>query len=225
MLDAMFGGELSLSLVLGYFVLRFALTMTSYGSGAAGGIFAPLLVLGAQLGLVIGDLSRRVVPTLHVAPVTFAVVGMAAYFAAIVRAPLTGIVLIAEMTGGYELMLALLVACLSAYATADLLGDLPIYERLLARELQRGEACPELQGPLLLDLVIQPGTDLDGREVRDLALPDGCVLVTVRRGRGEHVPTADMALAAGDCMVLLVAPSAAGVVDALRERAERPAAR
>ena len=123
-----------------YFLLRFALTMASYGCGAPGGIFAPLLVLGAEIGLGVGKLGHWLFPLAMAHPETFAIVGMAAYFSAIVRAPLTGIVLIVEMTGNYLLVLPLLVGCLTAYAVADLLGDLPVYEALLERDLLRGNA-------------------------------------------------------------------------------------
>jgi chloride channel protein, CIC family len=221
MLEAMLAGRLGLGLLLGLFALRFVLTTVSYGSGAPGGIFAPLLVLGAQLGLVVGDLAHRVAPSVQVEPVTFAVVGMAAYFAAIVRAPLTGIVLIVEMTGGYELMLPLLIACLAAYATADLLGDLPIYERLLERELTRGGGRAELEGPLLLDLSIEHGAAFEGKAIGEIALPSGCLLVTVRRGREEHVPTPEMRLAAGDRVSLLIGPAAAEGIGALRAGTQR----
>jgi CIC family chloride channel protein len=117
-------------------------------------------------------------------------------------------------------MLPLLVACLAAYATADTLGDLPIYERLLDRDLSRGTGRAELPSPLLLDLSIQPGAALDGKEVRDLGLASGCVLVSVRRGRTEQVPTPEMRLGAGDRLVVLIAPAAAGAMGALREAAQ-----
>jgi CIC family chloride channel protein len=219
MLEGMFAGRTTMGMLLALFALRFALTSLSYGSGAPGGIFAPLLFLGAALGLVVGDLARRVSPSVEVAPAAFAVVGMAAYFAAIVRAPLTGIVLIVEMTGRYDLMLPLLVACLAAYATADVLGDLPIYERLLERELARGHAEPE--GPLLVELTVDHAAPFDGKEVRELDLPTGCVLITVRRSGHEHVPTADMPIHAGDHLALLVAPEAMSSMGTLRKGTER----
>lgn len=127
-------GHVLLQMLPWLFLARFVLTMGSYSTGAAGGIFAPLLVLGAQLGLACGLVVQHFVPGLAV-PAAFAVVGMAAYFTAIVRAPLTGIVLIAEMTGGYSLILPLLAASLSAYAVAEFLRDTPIYEALLERSL------------------------------------------------------------------------------------------
>lgn len=124
-------------------VLRFCLTSVSYSTGAAGGFFAPILSMGAQLGLVVALGTHFLAPQLGIHPQNFAVVGMAALFAASVRAPLTSIVLIIEMTNGYGLILPLLTACLAAYGVADALGDLPIYEALLERDLTRlGRAHP-----------------------------------------------------------------------------------
>lgn len=206
-----------LDLLPAFFLLRFILTMASYGCGAPGGIFAPLLVLGAQLGLAVGLIALKIFPT-GMGPVEhFAVVGMGAYFTAVVRAPLTGIVLIVEMTGNYSLVLPLLVACLTAYGVADYLGDRPIYEALLERDLLRGQASPELEGALLLELPVHPGAPFEGRAVRDLGLPPGCVLVTVRRGVKEEVPTATTLIQAGDRITAVIGPTAADAVPLLRE--------
>jgi chloride channel protein, CIC family len=217
LIERMFQGELGPAALMGFFVLRLALTSLSYGSGAPGGIFAPLLVLGAQIGLLVAAAASVVTPHVVVAPVAYAVVGMAAYFTAIVRAPLTGIVLIVEMTGGYSLILPLLVACFVAYATADLMGDLPIYERLLERELRRGR--PAISGSLLFEISIQRGAPFDGAEVRALSLPAGAKVVAVRRGREERTPTPEMRLAAGDTMVLVIPPHAVAAVEAVRRGA------
>ncbi len=131
-------GRMLFSTILIFFAMRFLLTVSSYGTGAPGGIFAPLLVLGALIGLGIGQAAHLVSPSLVPIPAAFAVVGMAAYFVAVVRAPLTGIVLITEMTGTYSYMLPLLVSCFCAYAVAEYLKQAPIYESLLERDLKRG---------------------------------------------------------------------------------------
>ena len=112
---------------------RFLLTMTSYGTGAAGGIFAPLLVLGALGGLGFGGAVHAVLPAWAAHPEVFAVIGMGGLLTAIVRAPLTGIVLMIELTGKYDFMLPLLACCLVAYGVAEALGDTPIYEALRMR--------------------------------------------------------------------------------------------
>ena len=217
LVEATIAGKLGLMMLLGFFFLRFGLTMASYGTGAPGGIFAPMLVLGAALGSFIGQISHAVVPQIVTHPETFAVVGMAALFTAIVRAPLTGIVLMVEMTGEYDLVLPLLIASLTAGGLSDYLGDKPIYEVLLKRDLTRWQEKPQLAETLLLELTVSPGAPFDGREVRELGLPPGCILITVHRGLNAEVPTATFTLQAGDRITVVVAPQAATAVGLLHE--------
>lgn len=201
------------------FIVRLAMTMASYATGAAGGIFAPLLVLGAQIGLAVGEIGQRFVPGAVPSPSMFAVVGMAAYFTAIVRAPLTGIVLIVEMTGNYNLMLPLLIACFCAYIVADALGDAPIYEALLRRDLTRAQEKPQLQQNLLLELTVAPGAPFDGKRLGDLKLPAGCVVVTIERADELLVASPDLELEAGDRFNAIISPEAAHAAVTLREGA------
>jgi CIC family chloride channel protein len=128
-------GEGTLAWLAGMFVLRFILSIGSYAVGTAGGIFAPLLVLGGLLGLLVGEVSQRLIPAAVPEPAAFAVVGMAATFASVVRAPLTGIVLIIEMTGHYDLILPLMVASFTAAIVADELFVPPVYDALLESQL------------------------------------------------------------------------------------------
>jgi CIC family chloride channel protein len=107
--------------------------MESYGAGTPGGIFAPLLVLGALGGLAFGHVAHAVAPGFAGQPAAFAVIGMGGLLTAIVRAPLTGIVLMIELTGKYDFMLPVLACCLVAYGVAELLRDRPIYEALRER--------------------------------------------------------------------------------------------
>jgi CIC family chloride channel protein len=218
--ERVLAGQVALTAIPALFLAKFGLTMVSYGSGAPGGIFAPLLVLGALLGLALGQVSHAWFPAVVQSPAAFAVVGMAAYFTAIVRAPLTGIVLIVEMTANYQQMLVLLVACLVAYVVADALGDRPIYEALLERDLRRSQEDTALEETLLLELPIEAGASLEGRLIRELQLPQGCLLVTVRRGNQEFVPHGDTRLQAGDRITAVVAPSAANAVQRLRSAAQ-----
>jgi CIC family chloride channel protein len=131
-------GGIAIRWVLVLIVSRFVLTMVSYGSGAAGGIFAPLLVLGSLSGLAVGSAIHSFLPGWAEYPETFAVIGMGAILTATVRAPLTAIVLMIELTGQYDFMLPLLVACFAAYGVAEALGDRPIYEALRERSAPRG---------------------------------------------------------------------------------------
>lgn len=133
-------GDFALGILPVLLVSRFFLTMTSYGCGAAGGIFAPMLVVGALSGLLFGQSIETIFPTWLAHPEAFAILGMGALFTAVVRAPLTGIVLMVEMTGQYEFMLPLLASCLTAYAIAEWMGAPAIYEAL--RHRKRRETSP-----------------------------------------------------------------------------------
>ena len=219
LVEEMLSGNQAVAVLAGFFVLRFLLTMVSYGCGAPGGIFAPLLVLGAAIGLLVGAVAQQWDPQMSRHLPTFAVIGMAAYFSAIVRAPLTGIVLMVEMTANYALVLPLVVACLTAYGIADYLRDLPVYEALLQRDLRRTHAQPQLESALLVDLTIAPGAPFDGKRVRDLGLPPGLIVINLRRQRRELVPTADTQLAADDQITVLVSPDAAAALPLLRQGA------
>jgi CIC family chloride channel protein len=210
-------GDLLLTTIPIFFVIRLLLTTTSYGSGAPGGIFAPLLVLGALIGLAIGQIANSLAPDVVPIPAVFAVVGMAAYFTAIVRAPLTGIMLIVEMTGNYSQMLPLLVSCFSAYAVTELLNELPIYEALLERDLTRGGDISPLKEPAVVDFVLQEGAPFAGLEVRSLGLPSGCILVRVSDGKREWVPKAITRLEAHMRITAVISPEAVNGLEILRQ--------
>jgi chloride channel protein, CIC family len=126
------------------FIIRFLLGPWSYTAGTPGGMFAPLLLVGAAAGGFFGGVLQHYAPGLEVSLVEFAIVGMVALFAASVRAPLTGIVLAIEMTGRGDLTLQMLAAALGAMLVAELLQSPPIYQslrqRMLIREKERAAA-------------------------------------------------------------------------------------
>lgn len=117
-------------------LLRGASTLASYATGAPGGIFAPMLALATVLGLAFAALVAELVPAVQVQGPAFAIAAMGGLFAATVRAPLVAVVLVAELTGAYGLMLPVLITCGMANLTAHQLNGEPIYELLLARTLR-----------------------------------------------------------------------------------------
>ena len=222
LIDQVFHGALAPGAAALLFALCLGLTLISYGCGAPGGIFAPLLILGALAGSLVGQGARHLAPGLSLGPEVFAVVGMGAYFSAIVRAPLTGIVLLVEMTESYNLMLPLLVACMCAYGVAEALKDRPIYEAILERDLLRTQGSADLTGTFVLELTIQPGARFAGKHVRALDLPDGCLVISVRRGLRERVPTKETILLPRDHLTMVIGEEARTAVAALRQGAESP---
>ncbi len=129
-------GRLLIGSMCVLFIIRFLFFMICFGSGAPGGIFMPLLVFGAILGSIFGQLAGTSLGFGSTYLETFVIVGMAGAFAAIVRAPITGIILISEMTGTLSHLLALSLVSLAAYTVADILKAKPVYEQLLDRILR-----------------------------------------------------------------------------------------
>ena len=118
---------------------RFLFSAISFGSGAPGGIFFPLLVIGGFIGGAFASVGVQFFGLDSMYINNFVLLAMAGYFSAIVRAPLTGIILIFEMTGSLSQMLSLAIVSIVAYVVATLLKSKPIYEASLIVFLQNRE--------------------------------------------------------------------------------------
>jgi CIC family chloride channel protein len=127
-------GLLPVQAMAAFCILKLLSTVSSYASGGSGGIFAPALFMGAMLGGSVGYIDVAVFHHSADSIGAFAVVGMGAVFAGIVRAPMTSILIIFEMTGGYGLVLPLMIASMSSFALARHWRHTPVYEALLAQD-------------------------------------------------------------------------------------------
>ena len=121
----------------GSFALRGLATVASYAAGAPGGVFAPILGLATVAGLAYGELLSLWLSQPGLQPAALAAAAMAALFTGSVRAPLVGVVLVAELTDGYPALLAITLSSAMASLTAARLGGRPLYELLLERSLSR----------------------------------------------------------------------------------------
>lgn len=151
--------NLSVGVLLALACLRLVATVASYSTGAPGGIFAPILTIATCVGLAFGVAINAVLPGGEAAPAAFAIAAMGGLFAASVRAPIVGVVLAMELTGAYQLMLPVLITCVTANLIAQWFRGEPIYELLLARTLRRaGVAVPQVEERTPVELGV-----LDGR--------------------------------------------------------------
>ena len=207
MITALYDGNMVLSTILVLLLVKFLFSMVSFGSGAPGGIFFPLLVLGAYVGGAYGTaivdwfgFDRSFVANLII-------IAMAALFSAIVRAPVTGIVLISEMTGSFSHLLSLSTAALIAYIVAEQMRSKPVYEslteRLLAgRKVKVVKGSPGVKS--IITSMIEEGSEADGCLIQDLGLPSACLVVSVTRGVQELIPRGNLQLKAGDLIATMV---------------------
>lgn len=130
-ISSLINKEYAITYILILLLAKFIFSMISFGSGAPGGIFFPLLVLGGLVGTIFGYIAIEYFGVSEVFYLNFLFLGMVGMFTGIVRAPLTGIILIVEMSGSITQMLSLSVVALFAYLAAEFLGSKPIYDSLL----------------------------------------------------------------------------------------------
>jgi CIC family chloride channel protein len=136
LIQIVFSSLPGLGFLLALLAVRALMTFLSYSTGVPGGIFAPMLALGTLIGIGFGFFGQALFPQAGLHPGAFAVAAMGGLFAATVRAPLTGIVLVAELTASFELLPQMIITCMTASITAQMLGSKPIYELLLNRMLK-----------------------------------------------------------------------------------------
>src|SRR5579864_8368760 len=127
-------GNMALNLMLLLLVLKLLAVTTSYSSGNAGGIFGPSLFIGAMLGGAIGTMAHQLLPAYTASAGAYALVGMGAVFAGIVRAPMTSVLMIFEMTQDYAVIVPLMIANLVSLFIASRLQHEPIYEALAVQD-------------------------------------------------------------------------------------------
>ena len=209
-------GEMVLGLVVLTFIVKFIFSAVSFGSGAPGGIFFPLLILGAMIG---GIFAMTGVQFFGLDPVyinNFVLLAMAGYFTAIVRAPITGIILLFEMSGSVSQMLSLAIVSVTAYIIATLLKSEPIYESLLDRILKSHKknqaGVKGSSQKVLSNFVIMNGSVLEEKMVQDITWPDNCLLVALERGGKELIPKGRTKLMAGDTLTTMTDERDAGYV-------------
>lgn len=192
--------HLTLMIVFLYFIIRFVWSMLSYSSGLPGGIFLPILTLGALLGFGFGIFFEQFgLYSSHYLSL-FVVLGMAGYFGAISKAPLTAMFLVTEMVGDFRQLMTIAVVTLVAYIAMDLLKGEPIYEALLAKLSVPQDR--EVIEPTLIELTVSD--KIAGKYVRDLTLPKNVLITTQIHAKKSEVVSGNTRLNAGDTIFLVV---------------------
>lgn len=180
--------HLSINLMIGLLFFKLVATTFTLGTGNSGGVFAPGLFMGAMVGGIIGQIGTSLWPSVVIAPGAFALVGMAALFAGMARAPMAAIVIVLEMSNDYRLILPLMLSVIIATLLADLINPETIYTRKLSRRginLQRGQDIDLLQAVRVEEVMTQ-----DYMQVRpDTRLID--LIVKFNRSHHHGFPIVD----------------------------------
>jgi CIC family chloride channel protein len=159
-------GEMALGLMLGLVVLKIVATSVTLGAGGSGGIFAPALFVGAMAGGAFGKMANGLFPALTAPPGAYALVGMASLFAAAAHAPITGILILFEMTDNYRIILPLMFAVVVAHLMASAIYRDSIYSIKLRRK--GGLAAPKQEMGVLDLILVADAMTFDFETVRDI---------------------------------------------------------
>ena len=222
-------GKFTLIALVILLVAKLFFSTGSFGTGTPGGIFLPLLVIGAITGGLYSTFLSTAFGVEEYYIKAFVIIAMAGFFSAIVRAPITGVILITEMTGNFMTLLSLVAASLAAYVVADLLGGEPVYDQLMHRRQRKkvecGSGTPDhdyladvysksdkkyvkkrisiRERKVVIDSSIHIGSMMDGHKVMELGLPEGSLIVSVMRDGKEIIPHGSTILNGGDDLEIL----------------------
>lgn len=206
------------------FIIKLLFSMVSFGSGAPGGIFFPLIILGATIGAAFAGISINYLGVDQELYNNFIILAMAGYLTAIVRAPITGIVLIMEMTGSFTHMLSLTVVAVTAYIVADLLKSPPIYEALLENLIssENAEDIKESGKEIAVELVVRHESEFANHKVKNINWPGNSLLVEVKRGDRYIIPKGDTKLREGDYLTILTDISSESSIKEILDKMNEP---
>lgn len=198
----------SVSYLLLLLSTKFLFGALCFACGAPGGTLYPLCILGAYMGALYGrvcvDNFAGITPDMWE---EFVVIGMAGLFASIVRSPITGIVLVFELTGNMNNILPLAVVSLISYATANLIGVTPFYEFLFERIVSTNDRKPRFRKTnekVLETYTIPVGSPIAKKKIKDIDWGKHCLIVSVERDGVSVTPKGDTQIKEGDEIVLLV---------------------
>lgn len=187
------------------FVLKLIFTSISYATGFAGGIFLPMLVLGAILGKIFGEILNILYATGNDFITHFVVLGMAAFFVSVVRAPITGTILILEMTGSFHLLLAITTVSIIGFYITELLGQHPIYEILYERMKKDDYTINEKNyKKTIIKVPVMLESEFEEKTISEICFPSEVLIVSVLRNDVEIIPNGKTLIKAGDVLMVLL---------------------
>ncbi|OEY83517.1 hypothetical protein NT95_05225 [Oenococcus kitaharae] len=196
------------------FVLRYVYSLLTFASGVPGGIFLPILTLGALIGYFFYTLLHQlaVIPAADAS--VFITIGMAAYFGSISMAPLTAIILVTEMVGSLEHIMPLGLTTLVAYLIVDAFSGKPIYESLMLALLSHQSGKTKTAHRELFEFPIPSDSKLVGQTVSEVVWPEGCLILSIRRGSQSISANGKTSIQANDVLICLVK---AGSINQMRQ--------
>ncbi len=207
LIDALGEGDFSVKMLFILFTIKIIFTGLSAGSGAIGGIFVPLLTCGALTGILFSKFLVTAGLIENGYAINVMIFAMAAFFATVIKAPLTAVVLMTETSGRLYHLGGITLTVLSAYITANLIHS-PANDDVLLKQLldgNNGKEKPPVaeEGKQMFEVFVAPESQLDGKLISQVQWPDDCLIVSLARGEEEIIPDGNTKISAGDRLLVL----------------------
>ncbi|MBO7675775.1 MAG: chloride channel protein [Atopobiaceae bacterium] len=196
---------------------KYVFTSICFGSGAPGGTLFPLVVMGSLVGALYGHavISVAGIPGLY--ENSFVALGIAGLFASVIQAPVTAVVLVFELTGSLEALLATSVVSIVSYVVATLLGTQPyyehLYERMLGHTAERDATEDAKTHKVIRNYVVGAGSAAEGRLIKDVPWPEDTLVITVRKAGHNLIANGGTVLEALDVISIVMDESVEPTVD------------
>ncbi len=196
----------TLSVLIVLLIGKWLLSILSFSSGAPGGIFFPLLVLGAYIGAIFSAIT---IPIFGLEPIftyKIIIISMAAMFTATVRSPLTGVVLITEMTGSANTLVALIIVSIFAYIIPTLLNNEPIYASLMKNILKNKKESKFIKEtkPIMINYTIPLNCKFNDKLLNEIPFPKTVLIISITRDNQYLIPNEKTYLKYGDELFVLI---------------------
>lgn len=200
--------SLTLATMFALLAGKYLMTTLAFGSNAPGGTLFPMVVMGGLIGAIFGLGASAATGLTDAYLPNFIALGIAGLFSGAVRAPVTAVVLVFELTGSLDALLSVTIVSILAYVVANLLRVDPYYEHLLADLLGVTPDDPSINGEpgekVLKTVYVGSGSRLEGMRVSEVPWPDGTRIVTIDRAGQEIVPNGETRLLALDGLLLIM---------------------
>ena len=195
-----------ITLILLLLIGKFLLTILSSSSGSPGGIFFPILAIGAYVGALFSAIAIPVFGLNPTIAYKFIIISMAGMFASTIRSPITGIILVTEITGSAHTLVALAIVSIIAYMIPTILNNDPIYTSLLNNILEKRNQhkYEDSTKPILANYTVPLSSSCENRKLNDIPLPDTILVISIIRDDNYIIPDEDTVLKYGDELYILM---------------------
>jgi H+/Cl- antiporter ClcA len=210
LIDSVLNGRVVLTFAIILLIAKFIFSMISFCSGTPGGILFPLLTLGSLVGVIFGEISIQFFGLDRMYLMNIILFAMAGMFSSIVRAPLTGLMLVCEMSGSFTQFGPIILVCGVSYLVAELLRSEPVYESLFKMRLhsmepkeKSEEYAKENKGEVVVSYIVGMGSDIAGKQLKEINLGKNVLIISIEREGEILIPNGETVIMAGDTISTL----------------------